>query len=79
MASDLLKIGGLWVHKDKNGNEYFSGDFSPFTKILIYKNTYKKEGSSEPDYNINIAPKKKKEESSNEEGNSASSGDDIPF
>jgi len=76
MANDLTRLGGLWVHKDKNGNDYFSGDFSPFTKILILKNTYKKEGSSEPDYNLNIAPKKKKEELGSKE---VTDNDDVPF
>lgn len=76
MASDLFKLGGLWINKDKNGNEYFSGDFTYGTKILILKNTYKKEGSNEPDYNFNIAPKKKKEESDSKE---ESYNDDIPF
>ena len=75
MANDLTRLGGLWVNKDKNGNDYFSGDFSPFTKILIYKNTYKQDGSSEPDYTLNIAPKKKKEES----GKPTQDNSDIPF
>ena len=72
--SDLLRLGGLWVNKDKNDNTYFSGDFTNGTKILIYKNTFKKEGSNEPDYNFYTAPKKKKEgvtEETNEE--------DVPF
>ncbi len=67
--SELLKMGGLWKNKDKNGNEYFSGDFTFGTKILIYKNGYKS-SEKEPDYQVYLAPKKKvtKEE-----------GGDIPF
>ena len=39
--STLLKLGGLWISQDKNGNDYFSGDYTNGTKMLIYKNTYK--------------------------------------
>jgi|TARA_R110000765_G_scaffold235441_1_gene338371 hypothetical protein len=56
MASDLIKLSGLWVNKDKNGNEYFSGGFGYGAKILIMKNTFK-EKENEPDYNLFIAPK----------------------
>ena len=58
--STLLKMMGLWVSQDKNGNDYFSAPYTHGTKILIYKNTYKKEGSNEPDYNVYIAPKAEK-------------------
>ncbi len=47
--SELLKMGGLWKNKDKNGNEYFSGDFTFGTKILIYKNGYFVQGLSRGD------------------------------
>ena len=70
--SDLTKLGGLWENKDKNGNTYFNANFSPFTKILIYKNTYKKQ-PSDPDWNMFLAPKKK--------GDAENSGgqDDLPY
>ncbi len=69
--SDLTKISGLWINKDKNGNEYFTGGVGgvagndTFTltsdhKVLILKNTYKQK-ENDPDYNLFIAPKKDKE------------------
>jgi len=67
--SELLKVGGLWKNKDKNGNEYFSGDFTFGTKMLVYKNGFKKK-ENEPDYQVYLAPKKK---ATKEEGS------DIPF
>lgn len=73
MASDLLKIGGLWSNKDKKGNEYFSGDFTFGTKILIYKNTYK-EKESDPDYVAYLSPKQKKGEAKTRPETA-----DIPF
>jgi hypothetical protein len=76
MASDLLKLGGLWISKDKNGNEYFSGDYTNVTKLLIYKNTFKKEGSNEPDFNFYAAPKKRKAAEGHSED---SSEEDVPF
>jgi len=59
--SDLLKMGGLWLNKDKNGNEYFSGDFTNGTKILIYKNTFK-EKENQPDFQYYLSAKQKKDE-----------------
>ncbi len=69
--SDLTKISGLWINKDKNGNEYFTGGVGGVTgndtftltsdhKVLILKNTYKQK-ENDPVYNLFIAPKKDKE------------------
>ena len=41
MASDMIKLGGLWSGKDKDGNTFLSGKLSPQVKILIFKNKYK--------------------------------------
>lgn len=41
MASDMIKLGGLWSGKDKEGNTFLSGKFSPQVKILIFKNKYR--------------------------------------
>ena len=73
--STLLKMMGLWVSQDKNGNDYFSAPYTHGTKILIYKNTYKKEGSNEPDYNVYISPNKKKVT----ENEASNSEEDVPF
>ena len=74
MANDkneLLKLGGLWKNEDRNGNDYFSGNFTYGTKLLILKNTFK-EKSNEPDYNIFLSKQDKKGESKND-------ASDIPF
>jgi hypothetical protein len=41
MASDMIKLGGLWSGKDKEGNTFLSGKLSPQVKILIFKNKYR--------------------------------------
>ena len=74
---DMINFGGLWINKDKNGNEYFSGNFGYGGKILIFPNTFKK-GEKDPDYKISICAKPDKNDKK-EEGNPAPSGDDIPF
>lgn len=70
--SDTKSLGGLWANKDKNGNVYFAGDFTPFTKIHIYENTYKKK-PSDPDYTMHLVDKKKAETESEAKGS------DIPY
>jgi|TARA_B100000287_G_C20202545_1_gene610606 uncharacterized protein (DUF736 family) len=58
--SDLIKVGGLWKNKDKNGNDYFSGNFTYGTKLLVMTNSYK-DKENDPDYMVYIAQKEKKE------------------
>ena len=58
--SDLIKVGGLWKNKDKNGNDYFSGNFTYGTKLLVMTNSYK-DKDNDPDYMVYIAQKDKKE------------------
>lgn len=41
MASDLIKLGGLWTNKDKNGKTYLTGKLSPSVRILIFKNEFR--------------------------------------
>ena len=41
MASDMIKLGGLWTNKDKDGNTYLTGKLSPAVKILIFKNKFR--------------------------------------
>ena len=61
--SDLIKVGGLWKNKDKNGNDYFSGNFTYGTKLLVMTNSYKDKDNA-PDYMVYIAQKDKKESES---------------
>ena len=58
--SDLIKVGGLWKNKDKNGNDYFSGNFTYGTKLLVMTNSYN-DKDNDPDYMVYIAQKDKKE------------------
>ncbi len=59
--SDLIKLGGLWEGKDKNGNKYFSGGLTYGTKLLVMSNSFK-EKENEPDYIVYIAKKEKEQE-----------------
>ena len=76
MSSDLLKMCGVWKNKDKNGNEYFSGNYTYGTKLLIMHNSYK-EKNSDPDYIVYLAPKKSKREE--DSGSQADIETDVPF
>ena len=55
---ELVKIGGLWKNKDKNGNDYFSGNFTYGTKMLVMTNTFK-DKENDPDYMVYITKKDK--------------------
>ena len=76
MSSDLLKICGVWKNKDKNGNEYFSGNYTYGTKLLIMHNSFK-EKNSDPDYIVYLAPKKSKREEDSD--GQADIETDVPF
>ena len=86
MANDLLKLGGLWKNTDKNGNEYLSGNFTPFTKLQIFENSYKK-NPSDPDYVMRLVPHKKGEAKDKKgeakdtkgEAKDTSGSDPVPF
>lgn len=41
MANDMLKLGGLWTNKDKDGNTFLTGKLNPGVRILIFKNKYR--------------------------------------
>jgi hypothetical protein len=48
------KIGALWL-KEKNGKKFFSGEIElngQKHSVVVFRNTYKEEGSKQPDYNI---------------------------
>lgn len=48
--------GALWVRTSKQGNKFLSGNLTTnsgeLVKFVIFKNSYKTEGSSQPDYRI---------------------------
>ena len=53
---ELVKIGGLWKNQDKNGNDYFSGNFTYGTKMLVMSYTFKNK-DNDPDYMVYITKK----------------------
>jgi hypothetical protein len=50
----------LWVNDAKDGSKYFSGSMGGI-RIVILKNTFKEEGSNEPDWNLYFDENKPKE------------------
>jgi hypothetical protein len=59
--SEMIKVTGLWANKDKNGNQYLSGNLTPTIKILIFKNSYKST-DKHPDYIMSFAQNMKKDD-----------------
>lgn len=53
--NDMMKLGGLWANKDKDGNTYLTGKLSPGVKILIFKNKYR-ESENHPTHLLYLAP-----------------------
>jgi len=43
-------IGSLWIQQGKRG-EYLSGVVNG-AKVIIFRNTYKQEGSKQPDWKV---------------------------
>jgi hypothetical protein len=71
----MLNISGLWIHESKDGSKYMAGNLSQGIRILVFKNTSKRPGSNDPDYQLCFAPNEKpKKQQANE-----SPKEDIPF
>jgi len=58
---NLLKLCGLWKQKDKEGKTYYFGSLSYSTNLLLFPNSYKKEGEKQPDLLLYIVKKEQKE------------------
>ena len=75
--SELMKVAGLWINTDKNGEKYMAGNIDPTKlppghfKVMIMKNKYKKEGEKTPDYVLFAAAAEKKNETPKQE--------EVPF
>tara|TARA_R100001463_G_scaffold40684_1_gene86134 strand:- start:964 stop:1230 length:267 start_codon:yes stop_codon:yes gene_type:complete len=82
IMDDKIKLTGLWQNEMKDGGSYLNGTLGT-AKVLVFKNTYKQEGSNEPDYNMYLAPKKAKEGDEEEYGASnpqpEAPVDNMPF
>lgn len=50
----------MWLNEGKEENKFFSGNLGS-VRILIFKNTFKKEGSNEPDYQMYFDEQAKKD------------------
>lgn len=57
----MLKLTGLWKNISTKGEEYFTGSMGS-ARIVIMKNTFKKEGSNEPDFTLYVTEPKPKAE-----------------
>ena len=73
--SEMVKVTGLWANKAKDGSTYYSGGLGA-ARVVILKNTFKREGSKDPDLNLFIAPKAEKGAESKPE---SGPGDDPAF
>lgn len=56
----MIPVTGLWLGKDKNQNQYFSGNLGN-ARLMIFKNTHK-EKENQPDYLLYLDEKKKKDD-----------------
>lgn len=61
-----IKLTGLWLNEDKDGNKYMAGNVNSNMKVLIYKNSYKKDGSNDPDYVAYLVPIESKDKKVNQ-------------
>ena len=54
--SDMIRLGGLWENQSAAGTTYLSGTLGG-GKLLAFRNTFKKDGSNDPDWILYIAPR----------------------
>lgn len=55
----VVKLGGLWEKKDKQGNPSLIGDLNKISKVVVMKNT-SKNADKDPDCFLCIGRKSKK-------------------
>lgn len=60
MANDMMRVGGIWANKDKNGKTYLTGKLSPTIRILIFKNEFR-ETENQPTHILYFAPVEQQE------------------
>ena len=56
--SELVPIGGLWTHEDRDGHTFLSGYLGQ-ARLFVFKNTFKKAGEKYPDYRMYVTRKPK--------------------
>ena len=57
MNNGMVKLTGLWKNT-KDGKTYLSGSLGT-ARVLVFPNEFKKE-STDPDFNLVLAPKEEK-------------------
>lgn len=62
----MIKLSGLWLNKMPSGELYMAGSLGN-SRVIVFKNTFKKPGSKEPDYTLYLDEQKKKEQLTLEE------------
>jgi hypothetical protein len=65
-ASELLRLGGLWPGRTRDGRTYLSGKLSSTVRILVFKNEFRS-GDNQPAYVMYLAPVEQADESGNSE------------
>ena len=68
----------MWLNKSDKGVSFFSGTMGSM-RVIIFKNTFKKEGSNEPDYEMYFEEQKKKDTQEGTPKVKNPLDDDIPF
>lgn len=51
----LIRVMGLWEGTNKRGQKYLSGNLNVSTRVMIFRNSFKTEGSREPDYILYVS------------------------
>jgi len=89
--SGLIRVMGLWEGVNKRGQKYLSGNLNAGTRVMIFRNGFKTEGSREPDYILYVSQSQPRPQGGGGPGDSAAPEqtahapaqpvpeDDIPF
>jgi len=84
------ELGALWLKKSKAGASFLSGyvldENKQKVQIVVFKNAFKKEGESSPDYRVYLSENRNQTPAAevakvapSTEVEDQSSSDDIPF
>ena len=56
-TTEFVRLGAAWVNRDSSGRVFLSTDlYLAGRKVILFKNRFKDEGSSQPDFQIFLAP-----------------------
>lgn len=57
----MIKLTGLWLNTAKDGSSYMAGTLGG-ARVMVFKNGFKQEGDSSPDYVMYLAPKQDRQQ-----------------